>query len=52
MAAAVVRSEPAVGGLRSDETKELVHVVVWNGRVIARCEILADANAVAAAHPA
>lgn len=52
MAAAVVQTRTNEGGIRPDENKELVHVVIWNGRVIARCEILADATSVAAAHPA
>lgn len=63
MAAAFVRSDNAVhiiGGSPVSGNPAVLHVVWWNGagvpaanggfRVIAACEILADAQAVAALH--
>lgn len=52
MAAAFVQADVYVGLFTPQSTQALRYFVIWNGSIIAVCTLLADANAIAAAHPA
>ncbi|MEU5939401.1 hypothetical protein ABZ807_09440 [Micromonospora sp. NPDC047548] len=52
MAAAVVRDTVGAKGKTAEMVNELRFEVMWNGVLVAQCSTLAQANAVAALHPA